>query len=330
MSGLVGHTMYGILALQLAEKRKLSIAPALRQHLASYLAGAYLGCDIQVMPEAVCIDTGQEVGFGTVPLTKSPLTGGAVRPWTLTHEGRAYRPTGIHQLFYGRSHLVFGWHGDDAKLAVPWDHLADYCALVVRDYREFREPGDRGLAWLFGWMVHIVGDSLIKSIRPGIKMHLLDGTYTPRNRPIQDLYTFHEIGVKEMKLDWKQLFTDMAATPIEPIQPHYMRIGEKSGRLAATYAEGWNPQHTALLHAVLNENHRWLPHHAEDVLRDMTLTHGPDGPAVSEAVRLATGGLDYPRIIELAENAQLKQTLQTIATASANLFEQVIGQGVLR
>ena len=324
MSGLVGHSMYGILALKMAEERKLAVAPILRQHFASYLTGAYIGCDIQVMPEAICVDTGKEVGFGTVPLAKSPITGGAVKPWMLSHEEKQYRPTEIHQIFYGRAHLVFGWHGDDARLAVPWDHLADYCAFVVRDWREFHEPSERGLAWLFGWMVHIVGDSLIKSIRPGIKMHLLDGTYTPRNRPIQDLYTFHKVGVEEMKLDWKKLFDDMAATPIEAIQPHYMRIGERSGKLGATYTEGWKPEHASLLQAVLRENHRWLAHHAADVLRDMTVTENANGPTVSETVSRATGGLSYSRMIELAESAQLRQTLQQIATESVARFERVI------
>lgn len=324
MSGLVGHSMYAVLAAQIAEERKLSVAPVLRQHFASYLAGAYIGCDIQVMPEAVCVDTGKEVGFGTVPLSKSPLTGGAVKPWTLVHNAHEYRPTDIHRLFYGRAHLVFGWHGADARLAVPWDHLADYCAFVVRDWRTLHEPTERGLAWLFGWMVHIVGDSLIKSVRPGIKLQLLDGTYTPRNRPIQDLYAFHEIGVKEMKLDWKQLFDDMAASPIEPIQPHYMRVGEASGRLGTTFAEGWDPAHADLLQDVLKENHRWLTHHAADVLTDMTLTQGADGPVVSETVNRVTGGLGYARMIELAEKAHLRDTLITIATKSVDLFAQVI------
>ena len=53
---------------------------------------------------------------------------------------------------------------------------------------------ERGLAYALGWMVHIVGDSLIKSIQPGIHMHLLDGVYTPRNRIVQDQFTFHAIG----------------------------------------------------------------------------------------------------------------------------------------
>ena len=54
MSGLIGHTMYGILARREARARGLSIATLLARHDASYLCGAYLGCDIQTMPEAVC------------------------------------------------------------------------------------------------------------------------------------------------------------------------------------------------------------------------------------------------------------------------------------
>jgi hypothetical protein len=326
MSGIVGHTMYAIHAAQIAEERKLPIAPVLRGHFASYLAGAYLGCDIQVMPEAVCVDTGREVGFGTVPMDGSPFTGGPVRQWFLVHDGEKYRPGRIHELFYGRSHLVFGWRGADANLAVPWDHLPDYCALVVQDWRALREPTERGLAWLFGWMVHIVGDSLIKSVRPGITMQLLDGTYTPRNRPIQDLYTFHEIGVKEMRLPWAKLFDDMAATPVEAIQPHYMRIAPASGALGRTFADGWKPEHAGLLQAVLKENHRWVKQHAADVLQDMALTEAAGGPVVSAAVKKATGGLGYTQMIEMAEKAELRKTLRIIADEAVNLFEKVLAR----
>jgi hypothetical protein len=98
MSGLIGHTMYGILLAKAAKGRGLPITPIIERHLPSFLCCAYLGCDIQVMPEAICIDTGSEVGFGLVPLEKSPITGGAVKPWTLGHDGRNYR-----------AHLVFGW-----------------------------------------------------------------------------------------------------------------------------------------------------------------------------------------------------------------------------
>ena len=55
-----------------ASARRLPIVAAAQRHRARYLCGAYLGCDIQTLPEAVCVDTGREVGYGTVPLTRVP------------------------------------------------------------------------------------------------------------------------------------------------------------------------------------------------------------------------------------------------------------------
>src|SRR6266436_2759825 len=109
MSGIVGHTLFGLLGLKAAAARKLPIVAIATRHQASYLAGAYLGCDIQTMPQAVCVESGREVGYGTVPLEKSPITGGPVRPWSLVVGERSHSPSEIHKLFYGRSHLVFGW-----------------------------------------------------------------------------------------------------------------------------------------------------------------------------------------------------------------------------
>lgn len=315
MSGLIGHTLYAILAEKAVRSRGLPVASILARHRASFHCGAYLGCDIQVMPEAICVDTGREVGFGTVPLEKSPVTGGEVRPWALIHGDQSYRPDRIHELFYGRSHLVFGWKAPDLPLRVPWDHLADYCSLAIRD----RMKDERGLAYALGWMVHIVGDSLIKSIHPGIRMYLLDGIYTPRNRVIQDQFSFHVIGT-ELGIDWPKTFADMAATPIEPIQAHYMRIADPQGELGTIYSDGWEPGRRELLAAVLAENRRWLPHHARDVLRVVTLT---DGRASEEARRLSHG-LEHDRMIEMAEAAGLRKALVTIADASADLIDEVV------
>ncbi len=90
MSGLIGHTMYGILAEKAMKSRGLPVVKIIAMHRASFLCGAYLGCDIQVMPEAVCVETGREVGFGTVPLEISPITGGALRPWVLVHQDSGF------------------------------------------------------------------------------------------------------------------------------------------------------------------------------------------------------------------------------------------------
>ena len=167
MSGIIGHAMYAILAGKAAVHRKLPIATLIHRHYASYLCGGHLGCDIQTMPEAVCVDTGKEVGYGTGSLQTSPLTGGKIRPWSFEFGGKSYRPRDIHRTLYGRSHLVFGWDVGERKQTVPWDHLPDYCTAVVQDAVDRFGPGERKLAYLFGWMAHIVGDSLIKSIQPG-------------------------------------------------------------------------------------------------------------------------------------------------------------------
>lgn len=317
MSGLIGHTMYGVLAEQAVRSRGLPAAPIIARHRASFLCGAYLGCDIQVMPEAICLNTGREVGFGTVPLERSPITGGEVKPWSLRHEGRSYRPRELHEMFYGRSHLVFGWKGDDVALRVPWDHLADYGSRAIRDGL----ASERGTAYALGWLVHVVGDSLIKSVQPGLRMHLLDGVYTPRNRIVQDQFTFHRVGI-ELELDWPALFRDMAATPVEPCQLHYMRIGERGGHLGAMFDDGWQPEHAPLLSAVLAENRRYLPHHAADVLRLVALR---DGEA-SEAARRASGGLGHEQMLAMAEAAGMRRTLATIADQCADLIEQITAQ----
>jgi hypothetical protein len=324
MSGIIGHSLYAMLGLKAATQRKLPVAPIAARHFASYLAGAYLGSDIQTMPEAVCVDTGREVGYGTVPLEKSPLTGGAVRPWKFKHGGMEFTPREIHEQFYGRAHLVFGWSKADREHTVPWDHLPDYFADVVEDTVDLFGPGERPLAYVFGWMVHVVSDSLIKSIQPGLDLHLLDGKYTPRNRPIQDLVSYHEIGVKEFHVDWPALLADLSATPVEPVQLHYMRVAEGRGRLAKEFPNGWLPEKRGLMAAVLAENRRWCAVHAQDVVRDLQLVKGADGRwDCSEAIRKGVG-LNYAQMLEAADKANFRHALWQIGEAVAKMFEAAV------
>jgi hypothetical protein len=324
MSGIIGHTMFGVLGLKAAAQRKLPVAPIAGRHMASYLAGAYLGCDIQTMPEAVCVETGREVGYGTVPIKKSPITGGAVRPWVLRHGELSFTPREIHDRFYGRSHLVFGWIRESQELRIPWDHLPDYFADVVEDLSDLYGPGERPLAYLLGWIAHVVSDSLIKSVQPGIDLHLLDGKYTPRNRPIQDLIMFHEVGLKELRLDWAAYFADLVATPVEPIQFHYMRIAEPRGRLGKTFSHGWQPQQRELLQAVLVENRRWCRQHALDMLDAVRLVRDANGALdCNEAARTLTG-LNYSQMVEAAEGANLRHALWQMGEAIADMFAAVV------
>ena len=323
MSGIIGHAVYAILAAKAACQRRLPVAPLVRRHWSSYLAGSYLGCDIQTMPEAICVDTGKEVGYGTVPLDMSPLTGGEVRPFQLPFEDHLYRPSEIHEMFYGRSHLTFGWSHEQQQFLLPWDHLPDYCTAVVEDSLELFGPGERPLAYVLGWMTHLVGDGLIKSIWPGVKLHLLDGMYTPKNRPIQDLFTYHEIGRKELQLNWPALLTDLAETPVEPIQLHYMRAAPPRGRLARDFPDGWMPGREGLLRAVLLKNRQYLRTYQQQTLREMKLARADAGWQCQAALRQATGGLSYSQMLEEAENAHFRHALWQIAEAITDLFGQV-------
>jgi hypothetical protein len=297
---------------------------SLPENYASYLAGSYLGCDIQTMPEAICVDTGKEVGYGTAPLETSPLTGGAVKPWKLKFGGREYRPREIHRMFYGRSHLVFGWSAADRKHAVPWDHLPDYAAMAVQDTIDLFGPGQRKLAYLFGWLTHVVGDSLIKSVRPGITLDLLDGKYTQANRPIQDLVTFHEIGRSEFKLDWASLLHDLSETPVEPAQLHYMRVGRPRGMLAADFPNAWAAEHEMLLLRILAENRHYQKIRNPRLLKQLALEKTNAGWKCDDELSRCAGGLDYAEMVELADKANFRHALWQMGEAIVTLFEQVI------
>ena len=324
MSGIIGHVMYAVLGAKAAAQRQLPLAPLIARHWSSYLAGSYLGCDIQTMPEAICVDTGKEVGYGTVPLSKSPLTGGKVRPFYLDFAGHQYRPTDIHEAFYGRAHLTFGWSKAERALVLPWEHLPDYCAAVVGDTLDLYGPGERPLAYVLGWMAHLIGDGLIKSIWPGVTLHLLDGKYTARNRPIQDLFTYHEVGIKELRLNWPSLLADLAETPSEDVQLHYMRVAPPRGRLAQYVPAGWQPSRAGLLRAVFQENRRYLKLYQRQVIAELALTRANGEWRCQPALEQASGGLTYPQMVEAAEKAQLPLALRQIAEAIADLFGQVV------
>lgn len=324
MSGIIGHTMYAVLTEQKLRHSHPPIAALMKRNWSSYLCGAYLGCDIQTLPEAVCVDTGEEVGYGTVPLKSSPLTGGAVKKWELRFEGRGYRPREIHQMFYGRSHLVFGWTVADRKHTVPWDHLGDYAAMAIQDAIDLFPEGESKIAYLFGWLVHIVGDSLIKSVQPGLKMHLLDGLYTARNRPVQDLVTYHEIGRKELGLNWPQLLRELAATPVEPVQLHAMRVARPRGTLAASFLNAWAPADENLLKLVCQENRRYLRKYLERLLPDYSLQQVGGQWQCDAKMSQQAAGMSYSEMVEAAREAGLRETLDQIADQAVEQCQHVI------
>ena len=326
MSGIIGHTTYAMLAAKAAAEHQLPIASILQRHHASYLAGSYLGSDVQTLPGAVCLDTGEEVGYCAAAISESPITGGLVKPWELRFDGAQYTPYEVYQMFYGRGHLVFGWNKSYPQFDVPWDQLPEYVAAVAGDAIRLFGPGERQLAYLFGWVAHVVGDSLIKSVQPGVSLELLDGKYTPRNRPIQDLVCFHEIGRKELRLNWRNLLADLTETPVEPIQGHYMRVARPRGELARAFPDGWTPDQEPLLQHVLAENRRYQRIRNPRILRELELTRvGPQWQCHQDLSQ-RTGGLSYVEMVELAEAADFRHALWQMAEAIVDVYVRIIQQ----
>jgi len=325
MSGIVGHVTYAILAAKAVEDRGLGVSTVIRRHFASYLGGAYLGCDIQTLPGGVCQDSGEEIGYATMVPERSPLTGGEVLPWTLSFEGREHTPREIHDAFYGRSHLILGWRGPERDLALAWPAFLDYAADAAADSLELFGPGHRALAWTLGWITHVVGDGLIKSVVAGLELQLLDGTYTPTNRPVQDLVTYNEIGIGVLGLDWAALLDDLATSPVEAVQRHYMRCAPRQGRLGAHFPEGWSPGQEALLHRVQEENHRYQRIRNPRLVAEYGLRIGEQGePVCDPALSETAGGLSYPEMLAAAEEARFPHALWQIGELVADLIERLV------
>jgi hypothetical protein len=324
MSGVIGHSLYAVLALKASEARGNPIAAVLRRHYASYLAGAYLGCDIQTLPASVGMRTGAESGYAKLPSGVTELNGEPVQQWKLEFEGRTHAPGEVHSLYYGRAHLILGWPPTQRDRVVPVDHLPDYFAAVADDAVKLFEPGERRLAYVFGWICHAVGDAMIKSVIPGADLRLLDGTYTPENRPIQDLVSFHEIGRRELGLDWRALLNDACDTPVEDIQTHYMRCASRRGRLGEMFPDAWEPGLEGLLRQVMAKNREHLKVWLQRVFRDMELKRSGEGWECRPELSRRAKGLTYPEMVEAADKAGFRRALWRIAERIAGVFDETV------
>jgi hypothetical protein len=136
------------------------------------------------------------------------------------------------------------------------------------------------------------------------------------------LITFHEFGVKEHHLNWPVMFTDLADTPVEPLQLHYMRTTAPRGELGKIFPDGWLPAAEPTLRAVLAENRRYVRHHAEDVLASMTLHETPHGPECEDSLRETTG-MTYAEMIEVAKQADFRHALTQMAEQIADMLAAV-------
>ena len=118
--------------------------------------------------------------------------------------------------------------------------------------------------------------------------------------------------------------TDLADTPVEPIQLHFMRVAAPQGQLAADFPDGWTPQHGPLLEHVLRENRRYQRIRNQRLLDELELVRSPGGWQCNAELSRQTGGLSYAEMVELAEQADFRHALWQMAEAIVDLFVQVI------
>ncbi len=212
MSGIVGHSMYAVLGLKAADAAKTSPGrdrPATfrqlrRRRLSRQRHSGHAGSGLRGHGPRGGLRHRAGWRKARSPAAPCASSGSPLRT------ARSPRIRCTNDSTGARTSCSAGPKSDEA-LRVPWDHLPDYFAAVIDDAFELFGPGERPLAYALGWIVHVVSDSLIKGIQPGIELNLVDGRYTARNRPVQDLFTFHEIGIREFHLDWAALFRDLAA-----------------------------------------------------------------------------------------------------------------------
>ena len=169
----------------------MSLAQLASRHLSSYLCGAYLGgMSAPCRPLFVWIPIHR---WATVPNGwRKAVTGGRVKQWTLS-----IGAGNLRRAKFAASYVVVptlplaGWLMIDC-----WRCLGRGCQNTLPRccrMRELHGPSERRLAYALGWMTHVIGDGLIKSVAPGLDLNLLDeihphqSTYSgsgdiPRNR----------------------------------------------------------------------------------------------------------------------------------------------------
>ena len=324
MSGIIGHITYAFLGLQEARKRGLPDVALIERHFPSYLAGTYLAADIMTLPGGVCPKCNGEYGYSSSRPDTCPRDGVSIQPYFLEHEGKKYLPKEILQLFYGRTHLLFGWHAEEEKhLILRKDNLPQYFNACLADADEFYAPKERVRAYTLGWIAHVVSDAMIKSVQPGLALYLLNGTYPPENRPIQDLYSFHEVGRKEFGIDWEKLLYDLAETPVEAIQGHFMRLSSVRGQLAEQFPDGWVPQQQGLLLKIMKENRRYQRIYNAEILQEMELHQGSNGLECNAELSRKANGATWQEMLRMCNESNFRAALDQIGNSIADLFQQI-------
>ena len=95
-------------------------------------------------------------------------------------------------------------------------------------------------------------------------------------------------------------------------------------RLARDFPNAWDPKRGALLLHVLAENRRYQRVRNARLLEQLKLTRANGGWNCDEELSRRTGGLTYPEMVRLADEAGFRHALWQMGEAVADLFEQVV------
>jgi hypothetical protein len=138
--------------------------------------------------------------------------------------------------------------------------------------------------------------------------------------------TYHEVGRRELRLNWDALLADVADTPVESIQMHYMRVAPKRGHLGNLFPDGWVPARHDLLAAACAENRRYFRTWSRFESERLQLRKTAAGWECNEELSQQTGGLTYAEMLRVAKQAKFLTALRQMGDAVADLFEAVVAR----
>jgi len=224
------HVTYAVLGAQAATARRLPVAPLLRRHWASYLCGAYLGCDIQTFPKQCVWTRAAKSGTAWCRWPESPHRRRGPAMEALL-DGREYTRVTSTGCFTGDR----TWSLAGARRNSTCRNPGTIWPITSRARPLTRGPAlaRANVRWPISSHARARGRRQSHQVRPRRpEAAFTRRQYTPRNRPIQDLITFHEVGRKELNLNWARPAGGSRWLPaVESLQPHTMRVA----RHAATW-----------------------------------------------------------------------------------------------
>jgi len=112
--------------------------------------------------------------------------------------------------------------------------------------------------------------------------------------------------------------------PIEPLQAHYMRVGQAQGHLGNKFKAGWEPQRLTVLLEVMAENRRYQRIRNGRILKQLALKKTDKGLQCDKILSERAKGLKYPEMLELAEKANFRHALWQMGEAIADIFSEVV------